>query len=192
MTNEVVHVAARVAFQAHYGQTRSDGVTPYIVHPLSTMRMVARYTKDPEVLAAAVLHDVVEDTPITLQTIADDFGSRVSDIVGEVTIPLGLIIPEKRTERQIWQVSHLADMGNASILVKICDRMDNIRDLVGSTFSVRRQRDYAAHTQEFVLAAEKVLASQTPVPEPIINALWSLKIALLAVQQDLAEEPFPY
>ena len=70
------------ATNAHKGTERRGKGFPYIVHPLEAMSIVATMTNDQEVLAAAALHDVVEDTDITLEDIRREFGDRVAQLVG--------------------------------------------------------------------------------------------------------------
>jgi (p)ppGpp synthase/HD superfamily hydrolase len=69
------------ATQAHAGACRRDGHTPYILHCTETAAIVATMTEDPEVLAAAVLHDVVEDTDVTADDLLVAFNERIADLV---------------------------------------------------------------------------------------------------------------
>lgn len=78
----LVEDAISLAAEAHYGSRRKGNAIPYIAHPMETMMIVAGMTKDEEVIAAAALHDVVEDTPVTIETIREQFGPRVADLVG--------------------------------------------------------------------------------------------------------------
>ena len=69
------------AVQAHNGMLRKGTVTPYILHPLEAAAIVATMTDDEEVIAAAVLHDVLEDTPATVNQLIEEFGKRVAALV---------------------------------------------------------------------------------------------------------------
>ncbi len=69
------------ATEAHTGVFRKGGKTPYIVHPMEVASIAARMTDDIEVVAAAVLHDVIEDTPTTTEQLEDIFGKRVVELV---------------------------------------------------------------------------------------------------------------
>ena len=69
------------AVQAHNGTLRKGTVTPYILHPLEAAAIVATMTDDEEVIAAAVLHDVLEDTPATVNQLIEEFGKRVAAFV---------------------------------------------------------------------------------------------------------------
>lgn len=67
--------------QAHAGQVRKDGRTPFVLHPAEVAGIAATMTADPEVIAACILHDTVEDTDTKIEEIEREFGSRVASIV---------------------------------------------------------------------------------------------------------------
>ena len=69
------------ATQVHDGQLRKGSNSPYILHPLEAAAIVSTITLDEEIIAAAVLHDVVEDTPATLAQVESMFGKRVACLV---------------------------------------------------------------------------------------------------------------
>ena len=99
----VLEQAIIFAVQAHSGACRKGSQEPYILHPLEAAAIAATMTDDPEVLAAAVLHDVVEDTPHTLEEIRQRFGQRVGDLVSAETwrIRKEETIEHLRRERRI-------------------------------------------------------------------------------------------
>lgn len=70
-----------MAVKAHSGTERRGKGFPYIVHPMEAMEIVSTITPDQELLAAAVLHDTVEDTDVTVEMIREEFGERVASIV---------------------------------------------------------------------------------------------------------------
>lgn len=80
----LIRRACAVAEQAHAGQLRASG-EPYVQHALAVANILAGLQLDAETLAAAVLHDVVEDTEFTLKQIEKDFGPRVAKLVDGVT-----------------------------------------------------------------------------------------------------------
>lgn len=85
---ELEHVfdaAAAFAVQAHEGMARKAGRQPYILHPMEAAVIVASMTDDQQVLAAAVLHDVVEDAGVTPEQIRERFGRRVAELVASET-----------------------------------------------------------------------------------------------------------
>ena len=74
----IIEKAIQFATKAHEGAYRKGTSLPYIIHPLEAASIAAQITEDPEVIAAAVLHDVVEDTSFTEDNIRVLFGSRVA------------------------------------------------------------------------------------------------------------------
>ncbi|MBO6039767.1 MAG: bifunctional (p)ppGpp synthetase/guanosine-3',5'-bis(diphosphate) 3'-pyrophosphohydrolase [Oscillospiraceae bacterium] len=77
--------AIEFAVRAHSGAVRRRESTPYILHPLEAATIVGTMTSDEDVLAAAVLHDTVEDTDVTIEQIAERFGERVAILVASET-----------------------------------------------------------------------------------------------------------
>ena len=73
--------AAKFAEQAHKGTHRKGTRIPYIVHPLETALIASMLTNDEEILAAALLHDTIEDTGVTYEDLKQEFGTRVADLV---------------------------------------------------------------------------------------------------------------
>ncbi|MGE8227800.1 MAG: HD domain-containing protein, partial [Stenotrophomonas sp.] len=76
--------AWEVGAAAHAGQTRKSG-EPYITHPVAVARILAELGLDVETLIAAILHDTIEDTPLTGEELAGEFGQAVADLVEGVT-----------------------------------------------------------------------------------------------------------
>lgn len=92
--------AARFAVEMHAGMMRKGDRLPYILHPMEVASIAASMTDDQDVLCAALLHDVVEDTPTTIDEVAERFGSRVAELVASET-------EDKRPNvdpSQSWQV----------------------------------------------------------------------------------------
>ena len=81
----VFEEAIQFAVQAHSGMTRKRVSAPYILHPMEVAVIVGTMTSDEEVLAAAVLHDTVEDTEVTMEDIRTRFGERVASLVDSET-----------------------------------------------------------------------------------------------------------
>ena len=80
--------AVKFAVEAHQGTERRGKGYPYIIHPMEAAAIVATMTNDPEMLAAAILHDTVEDTDVTIEQIREQFGDRVAALVRNETAPL--------------------------------------------------------------------------------------------------------
>lgn len=77
--------AIKLAVSAHSGQTRKTNATPYILHPMEVASVAGTMTEDLDVLTAAVLHDAVEDTSVSVDEIAAKFGDRVAQLVDAAT-----------------------------------------------------------------------------------------------------------
>lgn len=115
------------ATQAHGGTERRGKAYPYIIHPMEAVSIVATITNDPEMLAAAMLHDTVEDTEATLDQIRELFGDRVADLVQHETAPLdeSLTWREKKTQ----QIKQLAEAPYDSKVVALGDKLSNMRGI---------------------------------------------------------------
>ena len=90
--------ALEFAIKAHSGVERRGKNLPYIVHPMEAVAIVATITNDQEILAAAAIHDVVEDTDYTIDDIRKEFGDRVAHLVDSETD----LIVEGKNESESW------------------------------------------------------------------------------------------
>lgn len=127
--------AVQFAVEAHGAQTRKGSTTPYVLHPIRVAHeIVSRYPDAPEALGiAALLHDVVEDTPETLARVEERFGPLVAQWVGEVTNQFTKVAyPDwNRAKRKACEVARLSRMSPEAQRLKMCDRLDNLNDLEG-------------------------------------------------------------
>ena len=122
--------AIRFAVQAHSGQPRKGTNMPYILHPLEAAAIVATMTNDLEIIAAAVLHDTLEDAHISVTEITEKFGQRVADIVNSET-------ENKRNDQsasETWlirkqeTIDHLIREQDLAVkMVALGDKLSNIR-----------------------------------------------------------------
>lgn len=134
---EFIRRACALAQQAHYGQVRASG-EPYFQHSLSVANILAELRLDKETIAAAVLHDVLEDTPVTFEELERDFGSAVARLVDGVT-KMGQIQEyrgqSKKSKKEQAQAESLRKMFLAMVddvrvvLIKLADRTHNMRTL---------------------------------------------------------------
>lgn len=128
LENPRIRLAVVTATQHHNGQFRKYSNIPYISHPLSVASLVARYTADEDVIIAAILHDVVEDTKMTLGQVFHMFGSQVAYYVHYVTE-----VADKSCGPRAFRVKlnreHFAAGPAESQLIKIADTIHNISDL---------------------------------------------------------------
>ncbi len=127
---EVVTRAYRMAARAHAEQRRKSG-EPYIVHPLAVARIVAAYGMDEVAIAAALLHDAVEDTRIELEDIRRAFGHEVATIVDGVTKLDRLRFDNKEAQQSATMRKMLISMSKdiRVLIVKLADRLHNLRTI---------------------------------------------------------------
>lgn len=116
--------AVKLAVEAHSGTERRCKGFPYIIHPMEAVAIVATMTNDQEMLAAAILHDVVEDTDVTLEQIRELFGDRVAELVRHETAPLDENLTWR--ERKTLQVEQLAAAPHDSKIVALGDKLSNM------------------------------------------------------------------
>ena len=143
MTKQLI---AALAFAAdkHKNQRRKDAdASPYINHPIALANLLLNEAgvEDQRVLIAAILHDTIEDTDTTEQELVKHFGKDVADIVLEVTDDKALA----KAERKRLQIEHAAHISRRAKLVKLADRICNLRDITASPpadWSVDRKREY--------------------------------------------------
>ena len=124
------------AVKAHAGTERRGKGYPYIVHPLEAVEIVATMTKDQELLAAAALHDTVEDTDVTADQIRAEFGDRVADLVASESdeMPAGVSEEDSWHSRKQAAIDRLAKASRDEKIVALGDKLSNMRAIA---------RDYA-------------------------------------------------
>jgi (p)ppGpp synthase/HD superfamily hydrolase len=160
-----VEAALRFALEAHFGQTRKDRRTPYIVHPVAVMRVLSSELSvaEPDLLCAALLHDVLEDTRTTSGQLRTRFGPRVARWVEELTIPPefhGPAVPDAvKTEVQVHAAGRISW---PAVLVKLADRVDNLRDSANALWSPRKRRVFRDQTREILRTIERRIATDVP------------------------------
>lgn len=141
---ELMLLAAEFAARKHRNQRRKDReATPYINHPLALARLlwVEGRIRDPRVIAAALLHDTIEDTRTTRAELVRSFGRGVAGIVAEVTDNKRL---HKKTRKRL-QIEHALHLSREAKLVKLADKTCNLRDVAKSPpaeWSLKRKREY--------------------------------------------------
>ncbi len=122
--------ASEFARQAHaaVGQRRKYTGEPYIVHPAAVARQVAGVTNDESMICAAWLHDVVEDTPVTLDEIAQQFGDEVARLVGELT-RVSRSGEGTRSARKRLDLEHTRAASPSAKTIKLADLIDNLTSI---------------------------------------------------------------
>ena len=133
---ELLDRAIIFAVKAHAGTERRGKGFPYIVHPMEAMEIVATMTPDLELLAAAALHDTVEDTDVTVEQICQEFGERVASLVAAESD----VMMEGISEEDSWHarkqaaIDRLAKAPHDAKIVALGDKLSNMRAIA---------RDYA-------------------------------------------------
>ena len=169
---DMITKAYELANKAHNGVCRRSG-EPYICHPLAVARLVLDLGMDSESIAAALLHDVVEDTPTTLDDLKSAFGEEVALLVDGVT---------KLTKIQFSNIEELQAENLRKMLlamsrdvrvmiIKLCDRLHNMR--TGDAWPEQKRRDKARETME--------------VYAPIAN-----RLGILNVKEELEDRSLHY
>ncbi len=117
--------AIELAARAHHNQVRKGTEIPYIVHPLAVASTLIRIQTPEPVVIAALLHDVLEDTPVTFEEIQGQFGPEVADLVAAVSEPDKSASWE---ERKAHTIEYLAKRATDDVLmVALADKLDNVR-----------------------------------------------------------------
>jgi guanosine-3',5'-bis(diphosphate) 3'-pyrophosphohydrolase len=136
--------AAAFAAHKHRDQRRKDAAaSPYINHPLTLACILSGEggVTDAATLCAALLHDTVEDTDTSPEEIEAQFGAEIRSIVEEVTDDKSLL----KAERKRAQVDHAAHISDKAKLVKLADKIANLRDVASSPpadWPLKRRQEY--------------------------------------------------
>jgi myo-inositol-1(or 4)-monophosphatase len=136
LNTELLDRAIVFAVRAHAGTERRGKGFPYIVHPLEAVEIAATMTPDQELLAAAALHDTVEDTDVTLEQIRAEFGDRIASLVATESD----VIVEGTSKADSWHarkqaaIDRLASASRDAKIVALGDKLSNMRAIA---------RDYA-------------------------------------------------
>ena len=136
--------ALSFAAHKHRDQRRKDAeASPYINHPIALVEVLAGEggIADAEVLAAALLHDTIEDTATTADELRAEFGERIAAMVEEVTDDQSL----PKAERKRLQIEHAPALSAGAKLVKLADKICNLRDVADrppAKWDLERRREY--------------------------------------------------
>ena len=146
---EKIIAAYEVANEAHSGVKRSSG-EPYITHPIAVACILLEFCMDTDTICAALLHDVVEDTDVTLDTLKRKFGDDVANLVDGVTkigqVPLNNTKEEQQAEN-IRKILIAMSKDIRVIIIKLADRLHNMRTIMYRP--PEKQRKKALETMNF-------------------------------------------
>ena len=141
LNTELLDRAIIFAVKAHAGTERRGKGFPYIVHPMEAVEIVATITPDQELLAAAALHDTVEDTDVTVEQIRAEFGDRIAALVASEsdTLEAGVSEEDSWHARKKAAIDRLAAASHDAKIVALGDKLSNMRAIA---------RDYAVKGDE--------------------------------------------
>jgi len=184
----LVRRAYAFAEHAHRGQRRKDGQA-YISHPVRVARVLASLGYAEEVLAAALLHDVVEDTPATLAEIRQAFGARVAELVACVSEDPALVgAARKHAYRERVRVAP-HDARAICAADKVCN-LDDLRVAAATEDHMVLQRFHGGlHSQAQRFAAELQMLRDAGVDAALLDALERGLLALAAEARRLTLAP---
>ena len=129
MDTTLLDRAIQFAVKAHGGTERRGKGFPYVVHPLEAVAIAATISPDQEILAAAALHDVLEDTWVTAEELEKEFGHRVTQLVMEETDKFfaGISEAQSWTERKKIAMERLKNASRDAKIVAMGDKLSNAR-----------------------------------------------------------------
>lgn len=127
-----IEIAQIFAEEAHKGQERKYTGEPYYNHVYSVSRRVAKINNDPDLIIAALLHDTVEDTEVTGEEIEELFGTRVAELVYDLTDHFTKEnYPNfNRKKRKNLEAKRLGTISDDAKMIKLCDLADNTASIV--------------------------------------------------------------
>ncbi|CAF0714270.1 unnamed protein product [Adineta steineri] len=162
--------ALQFAAHKHRFQKRkdSDG-TPYINHPIGVAHILSNEAgiKDIDLLIVALLHDTVEDTETTHEELQQEFGTRIADLVAELTDDKNL----PKAERKRLQILNAKQLSSDAIIVRLADKIYNLRDLNRETpigWSEQRVKEYF----EWSVQIARQLAGHNAQMDEILKGLF--------------------
>ena len=158
MTHTLILKAAHFAAEKHRDQRRKDeNASPYINHPISVALAISQIggVDDPEILAAALLHDTLEDTETGPEELEAEFGKKVCEYVLDVsddkTLP-----PDERKRRQI---EHAKQISKGAALIKLGDKISNVTDVINNPpkdWDINRRKEYLDWAEKVIDNCPKV------------------------------------
>ena len=129
LNTELLDRAIIFAVKAHHNTERRGKGFPYIVHPMEAVEIVATITSDQELLAAAALHDTIEDTDVTVEDIRREFGDRITELVYAESDQFDESVSEEDSwhDRKQAAINRLAAASHDAKIVALGDKLSNMR-----------------------------------------------------------------
>ena len=158
MTHTLILKATHFAAQKHREQRRRDEyASPYIIHPISVALAIAQIGRvdDPEILAASLLHDTLEDTKTEPEDLEAEFGRKVCEYVLDVSDDKTL----PKDERKRRQIEHAKKISKGAALIKLGDKISNVTDVTNNPpadWDVNRRKQYLDWAEKVIENCPKV------------------------------------
>ena len=158
MTQTLILKAAHFAAKKHRDQRRKDKhASPYIIHPISVALEIAQIggVDDPEILAAALLHDTLEDTKTEPEDLEAEFGKKVCEYVLDVSDDKTL----PKDERKSRQIEHAKKISKGAALIKLGDKISNVTDVINNPpedWDINRRKEYLDWAEKVIENCPKV------------------------------------
>lgn len=147
METELLELAVTKAFEYHGAQMRKFSDELYVNHCLRVASLVGDYTDDEALVVAAVLHDLVEDTVVTIDDITNWFGEYVSNLVCELTND-DIILNEQG--KKLYISNKFNTLSPEGLIIKSLDRLDNLTGLINSNATLQFVKTYVNDTDYLI------------------------------------------
>ena len=167
---ELIGRAVHAAIRLHQGQTRDDGTTPNVNHPIRVGFILQGHGADAETVCAGLLHDTIEDTEASWDTLRVIANETVADLV--VGLSQDKRLPREVRKRQA--IEHLATADDRVRMVKLADRLDNVREIWRSGWTDARKAAYAVESRQILAAARAAHPTLAAQLEEAIQTLEAL------------------
>jgi myo-inositol-1(or 4)-monophosphatase len=168
LNTDILDRAIIFAVKAHSGTERRGKGYPYIVHPMEAVEIVSTMTDDQELLAAAALHDTVEDTGVTVDQIREEFGDRIASLVADESdeMPIGISEENSWHSRKKAAIDRLSKASRDAKVVALGDKLSNMRaiardytvqgDALWSIFHAKDPKDHEWHYRGLAAALKEL------------------------------------
>lgn len=160
--------AVALAARAHHGQTRKDGITPYVSHPFRVCLIVRDLFgfDDPRMLITALLHDTIEDTTTDFDDLERQFGHEIATWVS-------CLSKDKRLPERQRELAYITRLQEAPWQVQVCklaDLFDNLTDL--ATLPAEKRAHSRRRAEQYLAALKQAAAPEVTKPFALVEELW--------------------
>jgi guanosine-3',5'-bis(diphosphate) 3'-pyrophosphohydrolase len=165
---DITHKALEFATVAHAGQKRKYTGEDYIVHPIEVMEIIKTVSHTPEMLAAALLHDVVEDTNVSLEDIRLSFGNDVADLVFWLT-DVSKLEDGNRATRKSLDRAHIANASPDAMTIKLADLISNTASIMEYDANFAKVYLKESPTLRLLFSHYPLYTTENPASDPQVT-----------------------